>query len=189
LRRVLNDFEANANGKTFLDYYLEKGEKYFYDMLTDLSDISNLTQDDFIDWGEDQKYVKAIGVGECAGVVIDLIATLFLESEEKINKAKTSFSDQVYSAAIYHAYTSLVNSAKAMLLSENISTNTQAGIISTFDESFVVTNKIDLGTSFADFIYQIKNHAPTKEFAKNYIENASLFLEKVRAFREESQTV
>jgi sulfite reductase (ferredoxin) len=30
MRRILNDFEANANGLQFVDYYKEKGEKYFY---------------------------------------------------------------------------------------------------------------------------------------------------------------
>jgi len=90
LRRILNDFEANANGKPFVEYYQDKGEKYFYDFLNDLQDATNLTQADFIDWGEEEKYVKEIGIGECAGVVIDLIATLFLESEEKIENAKTA---------------------------------------------------------------------------------------------------
>ena len=74
-------------GKTFIEYYKEKGEKYFYHFLNDLQEVSNLTQEDFIDWGEEEKYLKQIGIGECAGVVIDLIATLFLESEEKIENA------------------------------------------------------------------------------------------------------
>jgi len=97
LRRILNDFEANAQDQLFVDYYAEKGEKYFYDLLTDLSEIDNLTPEDFVDWGNEEKYIKAIGVGECAGVVIDLVATLFLESEEKIQNAKTSFDSGVYS--------------------------------------------------------------------------------------------
>jgi len=183
LRRILNDYDANSNGKSFLDYYLEKGEKYFYDFLTDLSDVTNLTQEDFIDWGEEEKYKKEIGIGECAGVVIDLIATLFLESEEKIENAKVSFDGGIYSSAIYHAYSSLVNSAKAILLSENKKTNTQAGIIKDFDALYVDTKKIDLGVSFSEFIYQIKSEAPTKAFALNYITNAEQFLSKVKAFR------
>ena len=183
LRRILNDYEANANGKSFLNYYIALGERYFYDMLTDLSNIDNLKQDDFIDWGEEEKYVKAIGTGECAGVVIDLIATLFLESEEKIENARISFDNEVYSSAIYHAYSSLVNSAKALLLSENKRTNTQAGIISQFDEEFVVCRKIDLQTTFSELVYQIKKFAPTKEFALNYIDNAGKFLEKVKEYR------
>ncbi len=183
LRRILNDFEANANGKSFVAYYQEKGEKYFYDFLNDLQDATNLTQEDFIDWGEEEKYVKEIGIGECAGVVIDLIATLFLESEEKIGNAKEAFENEVYSGAIYYAYQSLVNSAKALLLAENKKTNTHAGIITQFDELFVESGKISLGASFADVIYQINKNAPTKDFALNYISSADKFLEAVRAFR------
>lgn len=184
LRRILDDFEENAAGKLFVDYYKAKGEKYFYQLLTDLSSIDNLTQEDFIDWGTEEEYVKAIGVGECAGVVIDLIATLFLESQEKIEEAQTAYKNKVYSGAIYEAYRSMVNSAKAILLSENITTNTQAGIIKQFDELFVETDKIELGASFLDIIYQIKTVPPTEDFASNYINTAQQFLKTVSAFRD-----
>ncbi|MGZ0015262.1 HEPN domain-containing protein [Yeosuana sp. AK3] len=183
LRIILNDFEANAQGKSFLEYYKATGERYFYGLLNDLQDVTNLTQADFIDWETDEKYEKAIGVGECAGVVIDLISTLFLESEEKIENAKVSFKDKVYSSAIYHAYSSMINSAKALLLAENVSTNTQAGIISQFDETFISSEKLDLGTTFSELVYQIREYNPTQEFASKYIENANQFLVKVRAFR------
>jgi sulfite reductase (ferredoxin) len=189
LRRILNDYEANANGKEFVNYYKEKGEKYFYDFLNDLQDVTNLTQEDFIDWGEADKYVKEIGIGECAGVVIDLIATLFLESDEKIENAKEAFGNGVYSGAIYYAYQSIVNSAKASLLAANKKTNTHASIISQFDEEFISSGKIDLGTSFAELIYQINKFAPTAEFAEKYINDAGSFLQKVRAFREVETSV
>lgn len=188
LRRILNDFEANAEGKSFVDYYKVTGERYFYDLLNDLQDVTNLTQEDFIDWGEEEKYVKEIGIGECAGVVIDLIATLFFESEEKIDNAKTSFGDEVYSSAIYYAYQSLVNSAKALLLAENKKTNTHAGIVSQFDEFFIESGKIDLGTSFSELIYEINKNAPTKDFALSYIANADKFLSAVRAYRDAEQS-
>ena len=184
LRRILNDFEANKNGEQFVDYYKEKGEKYFYNLLNDLQDVTNLTQEDFIDWGEEGKYIKEIGIGECAGVVIDLIATLFLESEEKIENAKEAFENGVYSGAIYYAYQSLANSAKALLLADNQKTNTHAGIIKQFDDLFISTRKIDLSTSFSDLIYQINKFAPTEEFASKYIDNANVFLQKVRKYRE-----
>jgi sulfite reductase (ferredoxin) len=189
LRRILNDYEVNANGKLYVDYYKEKGEKYFYQLLTDLSNIDNLTQEDFIDWGTEEQYVKAIGIGECAGVVIDLIATLFLESDEKIVEAKDAFQNKVYSGAIYEAYRSMVNSAKAILLSENIKTYTHAGIIKQFDEGFVETQKVNLGASFSDIIYQIKVFPPTKDFAINYIKAAEQFLGSVKSFREEQVAV
>ncbi|AUC22110.1 nitrite reductase [Polaribacter sejongensis] len=183
LRRIFNDFEANADGKSFVEYYKVTGERYFYDLLNDLQDVTNLTQEDFIDWGEADKYVKEIGIGECAGVVIDLIATLFLESDEKIENANVAFENKVYSGAIYYAYQSIVNSAKASLLAADKKTNTHASIVSQFDEYFIASGKIDLGSSFADLIYQINKFAPTEEFAKKYISDANTFLQKVRAFR------
>ncbi len=183
LRRILNDYEQFSENQKFEDYYIEKGEKYFYELLTDLSSVENLTQDEFIDWGTEEIYKKAIGVGECAGVLIDLVATLFLESEEKINDADIAFSNKVYSSAIYYAYSSMVNSAKAILISENITTNSQAGIIAQFDELIVETKKLNLNISFSDVVYQIKTHAPTKKFAEAYIKNAKDFLAVVKVFR------
>ncbi|MBT4414224.1 MAG: HEPN domain-containing protein [Polaribacter sp.] len=188
LRRVLNDFEANANGKPFVAYYKEKGEKYFYNFLNDLQDVSNLTQVDFIDWGEEGKYVKEIGIGECAGVVIDLIATLFLESEEKIENAREAFENEVYSGAIYYAYQSLVNTSKAMLLAENKKTNTHASIIAQFDEFFVASGKIELNTTFSELIYQINKNTPNKEFCSQYINDSENLLQKAQRFRALSNT-
>jgi len=184
LRRILNDFEKNGIGINFTDYYAAKGKKYFYDFLSDLQDATNLTKDDFIDWGNSETYVQEIGIGECAGVVIDLIATLFLESEEKIEKAKESHQNEVYSNAIYHAYSSLVNSAKAMLLSEDISTNSHANIIQQFDEVFISSDKISLETTFSKLIYQIQEQKPTAIFSEKYIQDANYFLQKLREYRK-----
>ncbi len=76
LRYILDDFEQNSEQDTFYEYYTIQGEKYFYDLLKTLSDSTNLSADEYIDWGSKQPYVKAIGIGECAGVVIDLICDL-----------------------------------------------------------------------------------------------------------------
>ena len=94
MRLLLNDFEKNKQeGENFLAYYDRNGKIYFYDLLKVLSDTTNLEPSDFIDWGHSENYIKAIGVGECAGVVIDLIATLLFESEEKITHAEDSLKE------------------------------------------------------------------------------------------------
>lgn len=183
LRRILDDFEQNKNTQLFVDYYLQKGEKYFYNLLKDLSEITNLTPDDYIDWGTNEKYIKAIGVGECAGVMIDLVETLFLESDEKIANAKEAINEGEFANGIYHAYSALINSAKALILAENSRTNSHAAIIEQFDQLFVETGKIDFGSSFSTLIYQIKVHEPSKEFALSYTENAVQFLSQVRNYR------
>jgi len=183
LRRILNDFEAHATGRSFQEYYQTQGEKYFYELLTDLSSVDNLTQEDFIDWGEEERYIKAIGIGECAGVVVDLVETLFLESQEKIENAEQSVQDKVFSNAIYQAYSSMINVAKAILTSEGHKTNTQASIIRQFDEQYIDTKAIQLGASFTDVVYQIKKFAPSEDFALSYIKNAKQILQKARAYR------
>ncbi len=184
LRVLLNDFEANSeDDEKFAEYYDRKEKTYFYDLLKDLADTSNLSENDFVDWGHESLYIKAVGVGECAGVVIDLIATLLFESEEKIDNAKSALERKDWSDSIYHSYTSIVNSAKALLLSEDMKTNTQAGIIAQFDELFVDTGKIELSTTFKDFAYQLNENEPTEAFANKYLEDAHLFLKRVDAFR------
>ena len=184
LRVLLNDFEANSKAdEKFVDYYDRKEKTYFYDLLKDLADTSNLSENDFVDWGHESPYIKAVGVGECAGVVIDLIATLLFESEEKIDNAKAALERKDWSDSIYHSYTSIVNSAKALLLAEDVKTNTQAGIIAQFDEHFVETRKIELSTTFKEFVYQLNENKATEAFANKYLEDAHLFLKRVDAFR------
>jgi sulfite reductase (ferredoxin) len=183
LRTILADFEANANGHDFLDYYDAKGEKYFFELLTPLADITNLTDADFVDWGNADNYVKAIGVGECAGVVIDLVATLIFEAKDKITFAQEAFEDKKWSDAIYLAYAGYVNGAKALLLAENQKTNHHAGIIDLFDTVFIESNKIELDSTFKDLVYQIRANEPSEAFAQKYIQEGAAFFEKIEKYR------
>lgn len=183
LRYILNDFDANGNGSTFLDYYDAKGEKYFYEFLKPLSDVTNLTEADFVDWGNADNYVKAVGVGECAGVVIDLVATLLYEAKDKLTFAQEAFEDKKWSDAIYLAYAGFVNGAKALLLAENQKTNHHAGIIDLFDTVFVETNKIQLATSFKELVYKIRENEPSEIFAKEYIATTTAFFETIETYR------
>jgi sulfite reductase (ferredoxin) len=184
LRLILNDYDANGNGKPFVEYYEEKGQMYFYDFLKPLSDVDNLTASDFIDWGTTEKYETAIGIGECAGVVIDLIATLLFDSEEKIETAKLNLGEGKWAASIYHSYSSMVNTAKALLTAENTKVNTHISIIKDFDELLVVSGKFELDQSFEKMVLQLNQNAPTESFAKAYLNDAEEFLAKVEVYRK-----
>lgn len=189
LRTVLNDYELHVrSGETFLNYYDRQGKIYFYRLLKPLADTTNLQESDFVDWGSEAPYVQEIGIGECAGVIIDLVATLLFESEEKNENASEAFKLDQYSDGIYYAYTSMVNTAKALLLTEGEGkkTNTQARIIAQFEEVF--GSKIQLESPFSEFVYRIKKNEPTKEFAQKYIDDAKLFYKKVDLFRSKTLT-
>ncbi len=184
LRLILNDYDANGNGRPFVEYYEEKGQMYFYDFLKPLSDVDNLTASDFIDWGNSEKYEQAIGIGECAGVVIDLIATLLFDSEEKIETAKLNLEEGKWAASIYHSYSSMVNTAKALLTAENTKVNTHISIIKDFDELFVASGKFNLDQGFEKMVLQLNRNAPTEAFAKSYLQDAEKFLSSVEAYRK-----
>ncbi len=180
LRRILNDFEANAESD-FTAYYNEHGKIYFYDLLKDLSSIENLEDDDFIDWGSEEKYKIAIGVGECAGVQVDLVQTLFLESDEKLSEADEYSSKEQFANAIYCAYSALIHAAKAMLISKNITTNSQANIVQLFDEHFVSNKQINLPHQFADLVYELNEYKPSKKFASHYISQSKQIVDLIKA--------
>lgn len=182
LRTILNDVELNrAAAESFLDYYDRQGEMYFYNLLKPIADISNLQESEFTDWGSEEPYEMAVGVGECAGVMIDLVATILLDSEEKLESAQEALKLNQFADSIYYAYTSLVNTAKALLLTKDKTTNTQAGIILEFETLFA--DEIALEYPFSEFVYQIQKKEPNKEFAQKYLKDAQLFYEKATELR------
>jgi sulfite reductase (ferredoxin) len=185
LRDLLDDYKTNSiPDEVFHNYYDRQGKDYFYQMLKPLADLTTLTDEDFVDWGHVENYEKAIGVGECAGVVIDLVATLLFESDEKLEWANASYAAGAWSDAIYHSYNVFVNSAKALLLDKGINSSTQTGIIREFDAQYVATGEIALATSFNDLILQINKNEPSEEFATAYKAAATQFLATVKAKRE-----
>jgi len=185
LRDLLDDYKANSiENELFNDYYDRQGKDYFYQMLKPLADLTNLTDEDFVDWGHVESYEKAIGVGECAGVVIDLVATLLYESDEKMEWANESFNAGAWADAIYHSYNVFINSAKALLLDKGINASTQIGIIKEFDAQYVSNGEFELAGTFNDLITQINQNEPSEEFATRYKALATEFLANVKAKRE-----
>jgi sulfite reductase (ferredoxin) len=185
LRALLDDYKAlSTENETYHAYYDRQGKDYFYRLLKPLADLTNLTDDEFVDWGHQETYVSAIGVGECAGVIIDLVATLLYESEEKLGWANQSFQAGAWSDAIYHSYNVLLSSAKALLLDKSVSTSTQAAVIREFDANYVDKGEFDIQGSFNDLVLQINQHEPSAEFAAAYLAQATEFLDKSKAKRE-----
>jgi sulfite reductase (ferredoxin) len=186
LRAVLDDYKVNAfPDETFHAYYDRKTKDYFYQLLKPLADLTTLTDDEFVDWGHQETFATAIGVGECAGVVIDLVATLLYESDEKYGWANEAFADGRWADAIYHAYNTFVSSAKALLLDKNINSSTQTGVIKEFDNNYINTGEIKIDGTFSDLVLQINKNEPSKSFATAYLQQAGEFLNTVKAKREE----
>ena len=185
LRVVLDDYSTQAlAGENFHDYYDRLGKDYFYQLIKPLADLTNLQEEEFVDWGHEETFQTAIGVGECAGVIIDLVATLLVEAEEKLSWAKSAFERKAWADAIYHAYSVQVSTAKALLLDKGISSSTQVGVIRDFDQHYVSSGEVELDSTFSDAILQINKNEPSESFAATYIEAAGLFYNQMKTKRE-----
>ncbi|WP_259254947.1 HEPN domain-containing protein [Sphingobacterium sp. BIGb0116] len=177
---VLNDYKKNAEAnENFHAYYDRQSKNYFYNLLKPLSDLTNLAEDEFVDWGHEGTFQTAIGVGECAGVVIDLVATLIYEAEEKLQWANETFQESKFSDAIYHAYNAFVQAAKALLLDKGVSASTQNIVINEFQTHFVETGEYNFDQTFPELVLQISKNEPTEHFAINYLQEATKFINGV----------
>jgi sulfite reductase (ferredoxin) len=185
LRHILDDYAALAlQGEPFNGYYDRQGKDYFYQLLKPVADLTSLIPEEYVDWGHEETFQTAIGVGECAGVIIDLVATLLLEGKEKLGWASEALAGGAWSDAIYHSYAVLVNSAKALLLDKGVNCSTQTGVIKEFDTNYVETGEVILNSSFSDLVLQINKNEPSAEFAENYFKEAELFYTLSTAKRE-----
>jgi len=186
LRHLLNDYKDNRQtDETHLQYTKRVGEKYFYDLLKPLANLETLQAEDYVDWGQEEKYSTAIGVGECAGVMIDLIATLLLEAEEKLEWSQENLDRKAYADGIYNAYSAFVHSAKGLLLQQGVQCNTQAGILKDFDIHFTQTGLYTESNSFKETVLQMNESEPSEQFANGYLQQAKNFVAYAKSFREQ----
>lgn len=188
VRFVLDNYKHNKQeNELFNEYYDRLGKDHFYQLLKPLADLSTLTPDEFVDWGHEETFETAIGVGECAGVMIDLVSTLLLEAEEKLQWSVESFDAQAYSDSIYHAYSVFISSAKAMLLDKGINSSTQTGIIRDFDEQYKESSILEGLGSFNDLVLQINKNEPSAEFAQHYVGTTVDFINRIKKEKEAIQ--
>ncbi len=180
LRDVLNDFIKNVKqDESFHNYYDRQGKMYFYQLLKVHADVSTILPNELIDWGNEIKFETAIGIGECAGVTIDLVQTLFFEAKEKYELAQTSIDNKLYGDASYQVYSALLNAVKALLISEGIEANTQIGLINDFDAKYSETFPFKGWGKFSDFILEINKNEANEKFTNNYFTNAGVWFEAI----------
>ncbi|MBI5915794.1 MAG: nitrite/sulfite reductase [Bacteroidetes bacterium] len=187
LRSVLNDYEQHADNQYFNQYFRQRGERYFYDLLKPLADVSDLQEGEVFDWDQSQEYVQAIGVGECAGVAFDVVGAIIGDAQAKLKAAQNYLTKPAFAEAIYSAYTAYIIGAKAALLAKDVRCNTHIGILEDFQKHYVATADFILengDTDFVEQVLQVNQHEPEADFAKNYVAQTAVFLKKIIRLRE-----
>ncbi|MBV6643175.1 MAG: HEPN domain-containing protein [Cyclobacteriaceae bacterium] len=190
VRTLLLDYEANAEEtEYFNEYFRRQGKIYFYDLLKHLGDPSTLTAEGFQDWGYTDDFVPEIGVGECAGVMLDLVGTIINDAKDRLQSGKETLEIGRWADTIYYAYNAFVIGAKASLLDNDVQCNTHKGIIDDFQKHIVDEGLINLPTSFEEIVLQINKHEPSEGFATVYLKQAEEFLKGIELLRASSSAV
>jgi sulfite reductase (ferredoxin) len=183
VRILFDDYKTEASeGEYYNDYAVRQGKRYFYGLLKALGDTSDITDEEFYDWGQDDDYKQEIGVGECAGVSLDVIGAILNDSSNKIIASGRSLEDGAFADAGYHAYSAMITAAKALLLAEDVKCNTHIGILSDFQEHF--GGRFPEIEDFPAYTLRIKRNEPTPEFVTAYLTDARAFVSKAIATRE-----
>lgn len=184
IRYLLNDYQENQlEEEGFNEYYDRQGNKYFYDLLKPLADLSTIKDSDFIDWGSEEKFKTAIGVGECAGVMIDLVATLIYDAEEKLADAQHAINEGRWADAAYFTYAAGIHTAKALLLENKVHCNTHSGIIADFDIHFGDFYGFKTAINFSGFIMRINSQKADEAFVNEYFQEVQGFIAKAKEIR------
>jgi sulfite reductase (ferredoxin) len=184
LRLLLDDYQQGASsGLYYNDYVANKGKHYFYDLLKPLASLATVQDFEYVDWGHSEQFVPEIGVGECAGVSFDMVGTIIGDAVERLQLAEEAFDQQLWTESLYNAYTSMVVSAKALLLSEDIRCNTHIGILRNFDKHFVQEGRLAVAESFETYVLEFNRQTPDHEFAAEYLKRAQEFLRQTQSFR------
>ncbi len=185
VRAVLDHFAEYKTEGEYYNHYYERmgGRKYFYEILKPLADVSEGSESLLMDWGQDHHYQQAIGVGECAGVILDMIGTIINDAKEKLDKGSQALANGRFADSIYYSYSTYVVGAKAILLSEDIACNTHRKIITDFEEQILNRGLMSLDYSFEEKVLSINKREASESFAQELIQDATSFLEAVILYR------
>jgi sulfite reductase (ferredoxin) len=186
IRKLLDHYHEWALEGEYYNHYYERvgGKKFFYDLLKPLADVNDILPEELIDWGQQADYVQEIGVGECAGAMLDMVSTIIGDAREKLAAAAASLEAEAYADSAYYSYSSMVVASKALLLSVDVSCNTQKGIIDDFDIHFVKSGAVILHFDYAATVLSINTQPADQSFTLDYLAKAHQLLDQIMMIRE-----
>lgn len=115
------------------------------------------------------------------------------KAEEKLSMAETLFNNKGYDDAVSRAYYTAFHAAKAVLLTEGLTTEAHQGVVNLFGLHFVKTGKFD--KKFGRMLVNLKDDredgdyeifsAIDKEIAEEAVNEAREFLKEAKRYLEQ----
>ena len=103
--KLVETWKTEAKGESLDDFLLNLPDPRVKELLAPYSELPSYDQDPsaFRDWGEDEDYNPAMGQGECAGGVTDLINEALMDAENTQKMARTLIQGGFWKDAVTNA--------------------------------------------------------------------------------------
>jgi len=186
--RLTERYVANRkNGESFKDHCKRIGKVELKGLLEDLvrPPADPADHSFFSDWGDPREYsLNDLGVGECAGEVVEAIEFDLGAAEREVFEAQLLFEKGNIQQSAKMAYTAMVHAAKALVKLELADVSDDPDrIISEFTTRFYDTQKFFdpfAGGKFAHYLFaahKASQEPHTADSARYLIDEAQLFID------------
>ena len=181
------------NGESFHSFTKRLGKAESKKMLEDLTKVPAYDAKDaashiyYSDWGDPREYTTGdMGIGECAGEVINRIDMDLAAAERQIFEAQLLLEKNQSQKAGETAYAGMLEAARGLVKTSYLDVPSEpAVIVEEFRQRFCETKIFYdpyAGGKFASYLFSAFQKAPEDfdlETARQRIEEAGLFLEAV----------
>ncbi|TVR15597.1 MAG: nitrite/sulfite reductase [Planctomycetota bacterium] len=179
--------ERKEADESFQDFVKRVGKKEIKALVVDLTEVppNEEAPELYVDWGDAREYtIGDIGVGECAGELVETVDFGVAEGERLVFEAQVALDEQRLSDAAELAEKAMLSAAKALVYVKNIDiTNDPAQITTEFQERLVAPRIFwdeFVGGKYADYFLDAMAQAVNVEDPQavhRRVEEASLFIE------------
>ncbi len=149
-RLVKTYLEESDPDEGFGEFYLRVGNKRTKELIADLQDLPGPDEapELYRDMGSDEDFVVERGIGECAGMPIEISDFLLTEGEREAAEALNAFADGDEATARDHAVRAFKAGARALLSTEGLNTTADEELEGEFRKRFYDAGRIFEGTGY-----------------------------------------
>ncbi|MFP5451521.1 MAG: nitrite/sulfite reductase, partial [Thermoleophilia bacterium] len=189
---ITTAFVAGREGEeSFQDWISRLGKKELAALIADLKTVPSREDDPspYTDWGDAREFTMGdMGIGECAGEVIDKTELELSFAESIVFDASVALEDGDLARADERAYAAMLTAAQALVRSEfpNVADDPDA-IVDEFRERFYDTERFFDRFAKGRFAHPLFDRhadgpvASNPESVRELVEEAQLFIDAVHA--------
>lgn len=175
--KLLETWKAEGGASTLDDFLLALPDDRVKSLLAPYAELPSYDADPdaFRDWGEDEDYNPAMGQGECAGGVTDLINEALLDAENTQKMARNLIGDNFWTDAVKNAHEAVGHALRAGLSNAGEEPKSWNEDLATWNKFYGSNNALP---EVADLL--VDPPARSEEaFAREYVAEAGAFIEGV----------